>query len=896
MHHFLPNILIFLLVIQAFLANCCLEHERDALLKFKAGVGDISNRLVSWRGQECCDWAWIRCSNQTGHVIKLNLPNTNFEFVDGSYEDFLSYWNYHSLTGKISPSLASLSDLKHLDLSYNNFGGNKFPKFISSLKNLKYLNLSNTGMSGMMPPQLGNLSRLFYLDLSCEYSDSILYTDTWWFSNLRSLRYMDMSGVNFKDSNDWVESLNKLPSLEVLVLSDNGLIKLSNSLTFVNFTSLRVLHISSQNFNSTIPNWLGSLKSLTDLLLESCNLVSPYPATLGNLSSLSKLSLGFNSLDGMIPPMCNLTRLTYLSLSDNNIEGDIGELLEKFTLGKLQYLDISWTNLSGILSEAQLTSFLKLKTLELSGNNITVFLDSNWNPTFQLNRIGMFSCYLGPNFPTWLKRQKEVQYLSLEDTGIDDIIPSWFWKLTSLQFIDLFSNRLRGNLPASLVHMTKLNSIILSNNQLEGEIPFLPISLNGLSLSNNSFSGQLRKTYESSYRKKSVRSDNLSGEVVELFPCGLTNLMYLDLSSNNLSGHLPPCWSNIGQDLILSNNKFSGATPSSFSCSKQLTVVSFNNNNLAGDFPIDLKFCTGLQFLDLGENKYFGGIPDWVGENMHQLTYLRLSSNLLSGNIPSTLTRLEYLQVLDLGNNHLSGPLPSHLDNFTDMGQSFHYLDFDSGESLQTITKSSNLVYDSDNLYFWKSIDLSNNNLTGEIPQNIVVLDGLLNLNLSHNHLIGEIPFEIGNMTSLESLDLHMNNLSGTIPQSISLLYSLEVLNLSYNYLSGSIPTGHQLQSLDDPSIYSGNPNLCGPPLKMSCESPKSDDNNDSKSKHVGDRDNWFYLFIEFGFVVGFLVVFFILLFKRNWRYDYFRMIDIGFNRLHVLTALAFERWSAERA
>ncbi|KAJ4809084.1 receptor like protein 35 [Rhynchospora pubera] len=437
-------------------------------------------------------------------------------------------------------------------------------------------------------------------------------------------------------------------------------------------------------------------------------------------------------------------------------------------------------------------------------------------------------------------------------------------------YLDLSNNRLRGNLPASLVHLKELVSMVLSNNRLEGEIPFLPISLELLSLFNNSFSGQLRKTYESSYEKKSVLLNNLTGVVVELFPCGLlSNLWFLDLSSNNLSGHLPPCWSNISVLLILANNKFSGAAPSSFSCSKQLTVVSFNDNNLTGDFPIDLKFCSGLELLDLGENKYTGEIPDWVGENLHQLSYLRLRSNLLSGNIPSTLTRLEYLQVLDLGNNHLSGPLPSHLENFTDMGQSSYasidIVSFDSGESLQTVTKSTNLVYDSDNLYYWKSIDLSNNTLTGEIPQNIVVLTGLLNLNLSHNHLTGEIPFEIGNMTSLESLDLRMNNLSGSIPQSMSLLYSLEVLNLSYNNLSGSIPTGHQLQSLDDPLIYSGNPNLCGPPLKMSCESPKSDDNNDSKSKHAGDRDNWFYLFIEFGFVVGFLVVFFTLLFKRNW-------------------------------
>src|ERR1039458_7314402 len=112
-------------------------------------------------------------------------------------------------------------------------------------------------------------------------------------------------------------------------------------------------------------------------------------------------------------------------------------------------------------------------------------------------------------------------------------------------------------------------------------------------------------------------------------------------------------------------------------------------------------------------------------------------------------------------------------------------------------------------------------------------------------------------MISLESLDLHMNNLWGTIPQSISALYSLEVLNVSYNNLSGSIPTGHQLQALDDPSIYSGNPYLCGPPLETSCGSsgrfPHNNGNNDSNSENTGDRDKWLYLFMEFGFVAGFL-------------------------------------------
>ncbi|KAJ3686962.1 hypothetical protein LUZ61_016126 [Rhynchospora tenuis] len=215
------------------------------------------------------------------------------------------------------------------------------------------------------------------------------------------------------------------------------------------------------------------------------------------------------------------------------------------------------------------------------------------------------------------------------------------------------------------------------------------------------------------------------------------------------------------------------------------------------------------------------------------------------------------------------------------------------------MNKRSNLVYDYNNLLDWKSIDLSTNNLTGEIPQNIVVLTGLLNLNLSHNQLTGKIPFEIGNMTSLESLDLHMNNLSGTIPQSISALNYLEVLNLSYNNLSGSIPSGRQLQSLNDPSIFSGNPNLCGPPQENGCERsgnlPKDDDNNYSNPKLAGERDNWLFLFIEFGFVVGFLVVFFILLFQRNWRYTYFKMVDSGFDRLYVLAALATKRMREQR-
>ncbi|KAK8454754.1 hypothetical protein SEVIR_4G027750v4 [Setaria viridis] len=155
---------------------------------------------------------------------------------------------------------------------------------------------------------------------------------------------------------------------------------------------------------------------------------------------------------------------------------------------------------------------------------------------------------------------------------------------------------------------------------------------------------------------------------------------------------------------------------------------------------------------------------------------------------------------MDLANNNLSGPLPQSIGNFTKMAS--HQSKY-STSSFMTVTNSGYIVsYNaslhitikgeeriySRILYLMQSIDLSDNELMGEIPLEIGALLQLKNLNLSRNCLSGHIPETVSRMGSLESLDLSWNQLSGVIPQSMASLHLLSHLNVSYNNLSGKVP------------------------------------------------------------------------------------------------------------
>ncbi|MBA0600017.1 hypothetical protein Gorai_006216 [Gossypium raimondii] len=201
------------------------------------------------------------------------------------------------------------------------------------------------------------------------------------------------------------------------------------------------------------------------------------------------------------------------------------------------------------------------------------------------------------------------------------------------------------------------------------------------------------------------------------------------------------------------------------------------------------------------------------------------------------------------------------------MGTAISYV-ISAGTFVATLVMKGQMLEYGTNLNLVRSIDLSNNKLSGEIPVEVTSLFELQTLNLSHNLLSGTIPDRIRELRSLESVDFSVNKLSGSIPESMSYLTFLSHLNLSFNNLSGVIPSSTQLQSFNS-SCYEGN-QLCGLPVPNMCP----ENGTIHGVGHGGGNGNenetdWFWFGLVVGFVIGFWSVFGPLVFDKRWRSIY---------------------------
>ncbi|KAJ8645637.1 hypothetical protein MRB53_007385 [Persea americana] len=203
------------------------------------------------------------------------------------------------------------------------------------------------------------------------------------------------------------------------------------------------------------------------------------------------------------------------------------------------------------------------------------------------------------------------------------------------------------------------------------------------------------------------------------------------------------------------------------------------------------------------------------------------------------------LQYLDVSNNGFSGKLPPDIDTI--------FPDF-------------------------VAFNMSTNELQGAIPLSLSKLQKLKTLDLSQNKLFGEMPEEsFQSLENIESLDLSHNKLVGIIPPQITQLHSLSTFSVAFNDLSGVIPHEKQFLTFNE-SSYTGNHDLCGPPLPLNCSSnnpsqTRANKEEEEDNSEILDSPMFFYLLVAISYALGFWS-FIALICNKNRRESLFRTVD----------------------
>ncbi|KAK1641951.1 hypothetical protein QYE76_059756 [Lolium multiflorum] len=198
------------------------------------------------------------------------------------------------------------------------------------------------------------------------------------------------------------------------------------------------------------------MTSIVKLDLSTNRLVGMIPTNLENLCSLEEFFVhGNKMMNGTITeffqrlPSCSWNKLTFVYLPSSNLTGSLPTKLEPLRnliwlylrgnkligpvplwigeLTKLTELDLSYNKLEGFIHEGHLSGLKSLEILWLSNNAIAFTMNSTWVHPSNLTDIELWSCFLGPRFPLWLRWLIHVEHLDISNTSISDMVPDWFW-------------------------------------------------------------------------------------------------------------------------------------------------------------------------------------------------------------------------------------------------------------------------------------------------------------------------------------------------------------------------------------------------------------------------------------------------------------------------------------
>ncbi|KAI3774313.1 hypothetical protein L1987_48863 [Smallanthus sonchifolius] len=792
-------------------------QKLDSWRNIKSNTSD--NGLVS----DCCLFEGVVCSNK-GHVIGLDLSGS-------------------SLSGHINSTstLFKLVHLQMLNLSTNNFVESQIPSDIACFKELRSLDLSNSGFYGQIPNEISHLKQLSWLDLSGNplklQSPGLEYL----LKNMTRLENLHLSGVELNSSvplflanfsslrsiklvgcrlqDEFPPAIFHLPKLKYLSMGHNS--NLTGSFPeFHNTTLLEYLNLSSTGFIGIVPESIGNLNHLEVLSLAGCYFSGRIPGSLPNLTQLTFLSLYKNEFSGLVPSLASLSKLTVLALGYNSFEmGRVYDWINKLTT--VTSLNLDFMNIHGEILP-YLANLTKLSVVSMEGNFIFGRIPSLFMNLTQLTFLDLQSNLLQGQISSSFLNFKSLKVVSISNNNFSGTVGlDSFLGLNKLEVLDLSDNRLSfvttnytnktlpelkflrlsychlKEFPAFLLFQTKIEELFLSENEIEGLIPnwiwnISQETLRVIVLRHNFITGfHEHPNFLPWIRLEAfdLAYNQLQGPL--LIP-PRTTVVY-DVSNNNLTGEIPPliCEVKSLQLLDLSSNKMSGTLPPCLrNLKNSLLVLDLKRNNFHGQMMNICTLGSFLKTIDLSENRFTGQVSKSLG-NCTYLEFLSLADNSFEDVFPLWLGTLPKLQVLILRSNKFYGSI----------------------QGLSTISSQFLKL---------RIIDISNNDFSGQLPHKsfqtwkamksvYVVESSAMGFQITFDMVL---PFQFRYSMTLTNkgvkteyyeilnifvaIDLSCNNFEGQIPQSLQDLRGLESLNLSNNHFTGHIlPSLGNLKNLE---------------------------------------------------------------------------------------------------
>ncbi|KAK1361928.1 Lrr receptor-like serinethreonine-protein kinase erecta [Heracleum sosnowskyi] len=392
--------------------------------------------------------------------------------------------------------ISTQKNLDFLELSDNQLTG-KFPLWLAEME-IEILLLLGNKLSGSIPSRLFQSSRLSILALSRNKFSGELPKNI---GDATKIRVLVLSANNL--SGAIPKSVADIPRLELLDLSKNRfsgnilpVFDPNGSLAYVDFSSnelsgdipasfctrISFLALGGNKFSGKLPRDLTNMYGLVYLDLHDNNITGNFPEFLSEMPNLQVLSVRNNSLHGSLPPKLffNQSLLQILDISSNNLVGRIPS-----ELGNLKGMSGTLVRYMGALSndelhldvmEGTITSNDGMLTFTMEINDLIV----NWKNAIQglpsLKRylytlLDLSKNKLSGEIPTSLGNLKGLKLLNISNNRLSGCIPQSFGDLESIETLDLSNNNISGTIPQSFRKLNQLSVFDVSNNKLSGKIP-----------------------------------------------------------------------------------------------------------------------------------------------------------------------------------------------------------------------------------------------------------------------------------------------------------------------------------------------------------------------------------------------------------------------------------------